>query len=99
LVRLRRDEFEICMEILEVLSLSSEPMSITELMRKVGIKHIKAKKILKSMCDVGWINESLSESLDQRFGSLFTIDSKGSDILNVYLQKIRELFIQLGKKQ
>lgn len=97
LVRSRRDEFQICMEILEVLSLSSAPLPITMILRKVGIKHIKAKQVLESMIQTEWIMTAFSNSNDDRFGDLFSLTKKGREILGIYQERIREIFLQLGK--
>lgn len=80
------------MEILELLALSFDPVPITELIRKVGIKHIKAKKLLDSMQNTEWIREIPSPSDDQRFGRLYILGEKGEDILTIYTKKLKELF-------
>lgn len=96
MVRSRRDEFEICMEILEILAFTLDPVPITELIRKVGIKHIKARKLLVGMQELHWIREVPSHSEDQRFGRLYNIDEEGEEILTIYIKKIKELFQQLS---
>jgi predicted transcriptional regulator len=86
------------MEILEVLLLSPTPLPITIVLRKVGIKHIKAKKLLESMVQIEWIATSFSDSKDDRFGDLFSLTKKGKEILSIYQKQIREFFFQLGKQ-
>ena len=98
MVRPRRGEFEICMEILEILSFTLDSVPITEIIRKVGIKHIKARKLLEGMQELHWIREVPSHSDDQRFGRLYSIDEEGEEILMIYLKKIKELFQQLSGK-
>jgi predicted transcriptional regulator len=86
------------MEVLEVLSLSSTPLPVTEILKKVGIKHITGKKILQSMLRTDWISESLSNSKDDRFGNVFALTKRGRNILGIYQEQIRVIFHQLGKK-
>jgi predicted transcriptional regulator len=85
------------MEILEILSLSSTPLPVTVVLRKVGIKHMTGKKILRSMIKINWVTEAFSNTEDERFGNVFTLTKKGRDILFIYQEQIREIFLQLRK--
>jgi predicted transcriptional regulator len=95
LVRTRRDDLEVCMEILEHLISLIEPISITELSLNVRIKHQKAKQLLDSMEKVDWITSTTSMREDLRFKDLYEILPEGSKVLKLYYDNLENLFKQL----
>jgi predicted transcriptional regulator len=95
LVRSRRDDLEVCMEILEHLVSLDEPVSITELAFNVRVKHQKAKNLLDSMEKVNWITSSTSMREDLRFKDLYEILPEGLKVLKIYFENLENLFKQL----
>lgn len=94
--RSRRDDIEICMEILELVVTSNRDISITDILSYTRIKHIKAKQLLESMEQSNWIIEELSTNPDLRFKYVYHILPEGEEVLTIYLEKLKKLFSFLG---
>ena len=94
--RSRRDDIEICMEILELLVTSNKEISITDILLHTRIKHIKAKKLLESMERSCWIHSHLSTNPDLRYKAIFKILPEGFEVLSLYQEKLRMLFSYLS---
>ena len=90
--RSRRDDIEICMEILELIVASVQDISITDILFHTRIKHIKAKQLLESMEHSSWITPQISTNPDLRFKSVYKILPEGEEVLIVYKEKLRKLF-------
>lgn len=97
LVRTRRDDLEVCMEILEILITTTRPISITEIATDVRVKHQKAKQLLESMEKVNWIVSNTSMQDDLRFKDNFEISDEGMNILKIYYERIEGIFKELEK--
>ncbi|MFW9929807.1 MAG: hypothetical protein ACFFD1_10485 [Candidatus Thorarchaeota archaeon] len=97
MARTRRDDLEVCMEILEILLTSLEPVPITELALNVRLKHQKAKQLLNSMEAVKWITSEVSMLDDNRFKDLYKILPEGINVLKLYSSKLESLFKELQK--
>ena len=90
--RSRRDDIEICMEILELIVTGMSDISITDILFHTRIKHIKAKQLLESMEQSHWIEPCLSTNPDLRFKYIYKILPEGEEVLTVYKEKLRKLF-------
>ena len=88
----RRDDIEICMEILDLLLEKSGQVTISEIISLSRIKHSKAKQLLDTMQKSGWIEPRGSFSDDQRYKDFFFLLEEGEKILNFYKENMRILF-------
>ena len=95
--RSRRDDIEICMEILELLVTSNKDISISDILFHTRIKHIKAKQLIDSMERSCWIQSHLSTNPDLRYKSVFKILPEGFEVLSLYQEKLRMLFSYLSE--
>ena len=84
------------MEILEILTTSFDPISITELATSVRVKHQKAKHLLESMENVKWIEAITSMREDLRYKVIFKILPEGINVLKVYYERIEQFFKDLN---
>ena len=89
--RSRRDDLEICMEILELLY-NSNNISITDILQHTRIKHVKAKQLIDSMEKSLWIESVFSKNSDLRIKNHYLILPSGLEILSVYYEKLQKLF-------
>ena len=92
MARSRRDDFEICMEILELLYSSADNISITDILQHTRIKHTKAKQLLNSMEQSHWIEPVLSTNPDLRYKDFYKILPEGIDVLAIYHEKLKNIF-------
>ena len=92
MARSRRDDLEICMEILEILLTNDQPVSITEIAQKVGLRHQKAKILLDSMEKAHWITTTFANTDDLRFKYCYIILQEGNKIISFYHQRLEKLF-------
>ena len=90
--RSRRDDIEICMEILELLTMSLKDITISDILQHTRTKHIKAKQLLESMEKSTWIESCISTNSDLRYKDVFRITQNGEDVLSLYKEKLYKLF-------
>ena len=95
--RSRRDDLEICMEVLEFILTKNTELSITDIAQYVRVKHGKAKQLLESMERSSWINSTMSTSSDLRYKSFYEILPEGVEVLNLYEEQLKKLFYFLGR--
>ena len=86
----RRDDIEICMEILDLLQ--EKPVTISEIISYTRIKHSKAKQLLETMEKSGWIETRGSFYDDQRYKSFFYILEEGEKVIKFYKENLKILF-------
>jgi DNA-binding MarR family transcriptional regulator len=90
----RRDDIEICMEILDLL-LENNQVTISEIISYTRIKHSKAKQLLETMEKSQWIELRGSFSDDQRFKNIFFILPEGETVIKYYKDNLKKFFIFL----
>ena len=88
----RRDDIEICMEILDLLIEKIDSISITDVISHTRIKHTKAKQILDSMEKSNWIEQNQSFHDDQRYKSFYRLLPEGERIIFYYKENIQKIF-------
>jgi len=86
----RRDDIEICMEILDLLQEKS--VTISEIISFTRIKHSKAKQLLETMEKSGWIEPRGSFNDDQRYKNFFYILEEGEKVIKFYKDNLKILF-------
>lgn len=98
MARSRRDDLEICMEILEFI-VTNIDLSITDIAQYVRVKHAKAKQLLESMERSNWIRGIMSTSSDLRYKAFYEILPEGIDVLKLYEEQLKKLFYFLGNPE
>lgn len=88
----RRDDIEICMEILDLLQEKPGQVTISEIISYTRIKHSKAKQLLETMEKSGWIEPRGSFYDDQRYKNFFFILEEGEKVIQFYKEKMQILF-------
>lgn len=94
----RRDDIEICMEILDLLLERPGQVTISEIISYSRIKHSKAKQLLETMESSGWIEPRGSFFDDQRYKNFFFILEEGEKIIKFYKENMKILFSFLDKE-
>ena len=98
----RRDDIEICMEILDLLQDRPGQVTISEIISFSRIKHSKAKQLLETMEKSGWISQSNYSYIDdQRYKNFFYIQEEGQKNIKFYKENMKVLisFLEPESKQ
>ena len=88
----RRDDIEICMEILDLLLEKPGQVTISEIISYTRIKHSKAKQLLETMEKSFWIEPRGSFYDDQRYKNFFYILEEGEKVIRFYKENLKILF-------